>query len=81
MPSYVLRHIPADLIGRAKAKAREAETTLDAVLLRYLETYAEHGSIQSSGGHARTLALTPLARSTIARQAATARWQGHVKKS
>lgn len=74
MPSYVLRHLPADLIGRAKAKAREADTTLDAVLTRYLASYADHGSIQSSGGHARKLAMSPDARSESARKAALASW-------
>jgi hypothetical protein len=81
MVTYVLRGLTSDLVARAKAKARDAETTLDAVLIRYLETYAEHGSIQSSGGHARKLALTATQRSAIARQGAAARWKDHDRGS
>jgi hypothetical protein len=77
MPSYMLRHVPDGLIAKAKAKAREAGTTLDAALLAFLKSYAEHGSIQSSGGHARKLALTPEERTESALRAAQARWKGH----
>jgi hypothetical protein len=75
MPSYMLRGLPPNVVARAKAKAREAGTTLDDVLIAFLETYAEHGSIASSGGHARALSLTPEQRTTIARKAAQARWK------
>lgn len=71
----MLRGLPAGLVARAKAKAREANTTLDAALIAFLETYAEHGSIQSSGGHARALSLTPEERADIAKKAAKARWK------
>lgn len=71
----MLRGLPPGLVARAKDKAREAETSLDAVLAAFLETYAEHGSIQSSGGHARKLALTPDERTDIARKAAETRWK------
>lgn len=79
MPSYMLRGLPDGLVARAKQKAREAGTTLDAVLRAFLASYAEHGSIQSSGGHARKLALTPEERTESALKAAQARWKGHQK--
>lgn len=75
MPSYMLRGLPPGLVARAKAMARDAGTSLDAALLAFLETYAEHGSIQSSGGHARKLSLTPQERTDSARKAADARWK------
>lgn len=74
MATYALRGLTSDLVARAKARAREDGTTLDAVLIRYLQTYAEHGSPQSSGGHARKLSMTAEARSESARRAADARW-------
>lgn len=75
MPSYMLRRLPAGLVARAKAKAREADTDLETVLTAFLESYAQHGSIASSGGHARKLALTPQQRTDIARKAAETRWK------
>ena len=36
----MLRHIPEGVTKRAKERARERGTTLDAVLLRFLETYS-----------------------------------------
>jgi hypothetical protein len=47
MPSYMIRAIPDGLIARAKQRARHDATTLDAILIRYLETYSEHGSPQA----------------------------------
>lgn len=82
MPSYVIRHLSADLIARAKAHAREAETTLDAVLIRYLETYAQGVSaaaqLGASGGVARAAKMTRAERTASARTAARARWKDHV---
>jgi hypothetical protein len=77
MPSYMIRGLPEGLVSRAKAKAREAGAKLDDVLVRFLESYAQHGSIQSSGGHARKLAMTDEERAESARKAAEARWKGH----
>lgn len=76
----MLRGLPDGLVARAKAKAREASTNLDAVLTAFLASYAEHGSIQSSGGHARKLALTPEERTKIAQKAAESRWKGHERE-
>jgi hypothetical protein len=75
--TYVLRGIPPELIARARQRAQDEGTTLAAVIGRYLTTYAAHGSIQSSGGHARKLSLTPEQRRESARHAALARWQDH----
>jgi len=74
MPTYTLRHLPEGLIPRATAKAREAGTVLDdTVLVKFLEMYAAHGSIQSSGGHARALSMTAEQRSASAKHAVQAR--------
>ncbi len=74
----MIRSVPPGLIGRAKAKAREAGETLDAVLIAELEAYAD-GRARSqqakAGGLARAEALTPEARSAIARKGAEARWK------
>lgn len=75
MSTYTLRRVPDGLIARAKHRAREDDTSLDAILIRYLHTYAEHGSPQSSGGHARKLSMTADERSESAKRAATARWK------
>jgi len=80
MPTYVLRGLTSDLVARAKAKAREADTTLDAVLVDFLESYAEHGAVGARGGHARARMLTADQRSAIARQGAAARWKDHVRE-
>lgn len=77
MPSYVIRRLHADLIARAKAKARESDTTLDAVLTRYLKTYAAHGSPQAAGARAVNAQRTPTERSEAGRRAAAARWRDH----
>lgn len=74
MPSYMIRDLPPGLIGRAKARARSAETTLDAVLLRYLLTYAEHGNPQAAGAAAVNAQRTPEERRDAARRAIRARW-------
>ncbi len=76
----MIRKLPEGLVARAKAKAREAGTSLDAALITFLETYAEHGSVQSSGGHARKLALTPDERTDISRRAAQSRWKNREPK-
>ena len=73
MSMYALRHIPDGLIASAKATARAAGTTLDAVLLKFLSRYVtDGGSIQSAGGVARREALSPERRQAIARTAAAA---------
>jgi hypothetical protein len=69
--------IPADVLASAHARAREDGTTLDAVLTWYLGFYACHGSMQSSGGHARKLSMSAKERSDAARKAAAARWKEH----
>ncbi len=76
MSSYMIRSVPPGLIGRAKAKAREAGETLDAVLIAELEAYADgraRSQQASRGGEARAAALTPEARSAIARKGGLAR--------
>jgi hypothetical protein len=79
MSSYMIRDLPPGLISRAKARAREEDTTLDVVLLRHLERYAEHGDPHAAagriGGAARAATLSPERRREIARKAATARWK------
>lgn len=75
MPSYMLRGLPDRLVSRAKAKAREQNTTLDAVLIRYLETYAEHGNPQAKGAVAVNESKTPEERSEAGRKAVQARWE------
>lgn len=75
MPSYMLRGLPAGLVARAKERARADDTTLDAVLMRYLLTYAEQGATGSAGGRARAARLTPAERRGIAQRAARVRWQ------
>jgi len=80
MPTYVLRGLTSDLVARAKAKASDADTTLDAVLVAFLESYAEHGAVGARGGHARARMLTADQRSAIARQGAAARWKDHVRE-
>jgi hypothetical protein len=74
MLSYVLRALPDGLILRAKQRARADGTTLDAVLLRYLETYAEHGNPQAKGARAVNASRTPQDRRDAARRAAQTRW-------
>jgi hypothetical protein len=74
MPSYMIRNLPAGLIPRAKARARSEDTTLDAVLLRLLESYADAGTPGRAGAEARANSLTQDERSAIARKAAEARW-------
>jgi hypothetical protein len=73
MPMYALQ-LDRDLIARAKDRARADDTTLDAVLLRYLTTYAEHGSPQAAGARAVNAQRTGSERSAAARHAVSARW-------
>ena len=75
MPSYMIRAIPDGLIARAKQRARHDATTLDAILIRYLETYSEHGSPQAAGGRALQAGRTRAERRASAQHAARARWQ------
>ena len=75
MPSYMLRGIPDGVISRAKANARSEGTTLDDVLIRYLETYAEHGNPQSKGARAVNESRTAKERSEAARRAVQERWK------
>jgi hypothetical protein len=75
MPSYMLRDLPPGLVQRAKARAREEGTTLDAVLRRMLEVYVESGRPGVAGGEARADRLSAEERSDIARKAAEARWK------
>lgn len=75
MPTYMLRGLPHDIVGRAKARAREAGTTLDEILIGFIVKYAAKGSIQAQGGRARAEALTPEERSASAQKAARARWR------
>jgi hypothetical protein len=77
MSSYMIRALPPGLIPRAKARARTDSTTLDAVLLRLLESYAERGAPGTAGAAARTHSLTPERRAAIAQQAAETRWRRH----
>ena len=79
MPSYMIRNLPDGLIGRAKTKAHEQQTSLDAVLIRYLETYAEHGNPQAKGARAVNESRTPEERSEAARKAVQARWAAKKK--
>ena len=79
MSSYMVRGIDAEVIRRAKAKAKEHNTHIDAVLIRFLETYAEHGHPQSVGGKTAMGNRTPEERSELGKQAAAKRWEGHVK--
>ena len=75
MASYVIRNMPHGLISRAKAKARESGQHLDTVLVKYLETYAEHGNPQAAGARAVNENRTKRERSESARAAVEARWK------
>lgn len=77
MATYALRGLTSDLVARAKSRARQDGTTLDAVITRYLETYAEHGSPQAAGARAVNQARTAAERREAARVAARARWADH----
>ena len=74
MPSYTLRQLDANLITRARSRARDAGTSLDDVLRAYLSAYASGTTAQQAGGRARAKALSPESRSISARKAALARW-------
>lgn len=73
MASYTLRGLTADTVARAKARARDAGTSLDDVLRDYLQTYADPLPRGVAGARARADALSPERRTDIARQAALAR--------
>lgn len=82
MPSYMIRDLPDGLIARAKAKARDAGQRLDAVLTKFLQSYAEHGTphvAQQRGGLARAANMTADERVAAARRALDARWEAHRK--
>jgi hypothetical protein len=70
----MIRHLPPGLIGQAKDRARQDDTTLDAVLMRYLQTYAQHGSPQAAGARAVNARRTEAERHEAASLAALARW-------
>lgn len=78
MPSYMIRGLPAGLIQRAKARARDREDRLDAILIAALEAYAEGQTaaqqLAASGGHARAASLSDQERRDSAQRAAQARW-------
>ena len=73
MSSYMIRHVPEGVIPRAKAQARQASTTLDAVLVRFLEIYAAQGWPWSKAGQARAAQITPEERSEWGRKGGLAR--------
>lgn len=77
MASYMIRALPPGLIRQAKQRARDDDTTLDTVLVRYLTAYAAQGDPHAAagrlGGAARAATLSPERRSEIARGAALAR--------
>ncbi|OFW37669.1 MAG: hypothetical protein A3J29_06250 [Acidobacteria bacterium RIFCSPLOWO2_12_FULL_67_14b] len=88
MSSYTLRGLDADTIQRAKQRARDAGTSLDAVLRAVLTAYADgHDTpaqqLAAHGGRARADAMTAGERSASARRAVTARWnkRGHRRLS
>lgn len=77
MATYALRGVDHDLIAQAKQRAREAGTTLDAVLRAYLFASAEgHDSpaaqLGKLGGQARAANLSEEERRDSARQAVQA---------
>ena len=77
MPSYMIRGLPAGLVARAKAHARELGASLDDVLAAFLARYADGTDPSSAGrkgGQARADALSPERRREIAQKAAQARW-------
>lgn len=74
MPSYTIRQLDSNDIASAKQRARDAGTSLDAVLRAFLTAYAQGATAQQAGGRARADALTAEERSTSARTAALARW-------
>lgn len=74
MASYTIRSLPPGLIPRARARAKADATTLDAVLLRLIESYAEQGAPGSAGAKARSASMSNERRAEIARNAASARW-------
>lgn len=76
MATYALRGLDADSIQRAKARARDAGTSLDAVLRAYLTAYADGTTAQQAGGRARAERLSAEDRTAISRHAALARWRG-----
>jgi hypothetical protein len=74
VPSYMIRNVPSGLIPAAKSRARNEATTLDAVLVKLLESYAAAGTPGRAGAEARANSLTADERSAIARKAAETRW-------
>ena len=78
MATYALRRLDPDTITRAKARAHDAGTSLDAVLREYLTTYAG-GDRGVAGGHARAAALSATQRRESAQRAARARWDQHTE--
>lgn len=75
--TYALRGLDPDLVRAAKSRARQDDTTLDVVLLRYLTTYAEYGSPQAAGARAVHARRTAEERSEAGKRAAAIRWRDH----
>lgn len=79
MSVYMIRDVSPEVIKRAKLRAKENDTSLDRILRRFLETYAEHGHPQALGGKASMNNRTAEERSEFGRHAATKRWEAHAK--
>ena len=79
MSTYALRRLDPDIVQRAKARARDAGTSLDDVLRAALKAYADgHDTaaqqLGAEGGRASAAARTPRERSEAGRHAVRARW-------
>jgi plasmid stability protein len=79
MASYTLRALDAETIAAAKSRARDAGTSLDAVLRTSLIAYADgHDTtaqqLAAQGGHARAASMSARERSVSARRAVMMRW-------
>ncbi len=78
MASYVLRDVDRDTIHTAKARARQEETSIDALLRGYLDRYAAGAPADSTdaaarAGRARWADRTPEERSAHAQMMVRAR--------
>jgi hypothetical protein len=78
--SLTLNEIPELLIRRARRQAKDAGTTLEAVLLRFMETYAQFGHPQAAGARAVNATRSAEQRSDAARRAVEARWKRYRKE-
>lgn len=75
----ILIDLPPGLLARVRIQARNAGTTINEVMIRYLETYAAHGHPQAAGARAVNASKTAEERSASARKAARARWLAEMK--